>query len=402
MLSNYDRLKGGRCMRNLRGFLWAAVFLILAQILKWLGVTYGDMLFMAYPYFSRNVMSVLQIFSSWTSTNVWQLTILLVAVAALVSLALTIVFRRNVLRWLGTVATVCSVVYFLHMGVYALGENARPLAQEMKLETVTISQSDLVEATTYYRDQANALANRVPRDSDGALRFDDFDILAVQAADGFESLTLRYSLFSGSTAPVKKLGFSNLFSQLGISGVTVGLTGEACVNPDIFCGMLPFTMCHEMAHRMAIVREDDANFAAYLACESNSDLQFQYSGYLNAYIYCINALWETNPESASRIQGGVSEALARDLVDNNQKVRQYENSPARAIGENTNNAYIQAMGDDRGTESYDEVYQLLVNWYLVNYDPDRDIEEEPKFDPYNPSEFTGTEVPAPATEPDDE
>lgn len=384
-------------MRNLRGFLWAAVFLVLTGILQWLGTTYGDVLFMAYPFFSRTVMGLLQAVTSWTSANVWQIAILLAVAAALVSLVCTIAFRHNVIRWLGMIATVCSVVLFLHVGFYALGGYARPLSQEMKMEAAEISQSNLEEATIYYRDQANDLAGRVPREADGGLKFDDFDILAAQAAEGYDNLSLRYSLFSGSTAPVKKLGFSSIFSQMNISGITVGLTGEACVNPDIFCGMLPFTMCHEMAHRMAIVREDDANFAAYLACESNPDLQYQYSGYLNAYIYCINALWETNPQAAYEIQSGISNELARDLADNNEEVRQYEGTTINAVGKAANNTYIETMGDERGEESYDEVYKLLVNWYMENYDPDRDVEEEPKFDPYHPeqtAETTETTVPA--------
>ena len=152
-----------------------------------------------------------------------------------------------------------------------------------------------------------------------------------------------------------------------------------------------------MAHRMAIVREDDANFAAYLACESNPDLQYQYSGYLNAYIYCINALWETNPQAAYEIQSGISNELARDLADNNEEVRQYEGTTINAVGKAANNTYIETMGDERGEESYDEVYKLLVNWYMENYDPDRDVEEEPKFDPYHPeqtAETTETTVPA--------
>ena len=34
---------------------------------------------------------------------------------------------------------------------------------------------------------------------------------------------------------------------------------------------VPFTMAHEMAHRMCIANERDANFAAYLACMVHSE-----------------------------------------------------------------------------------------------------------------------------------
>ena len=57
----------------------------------------------------------------------------------------------------------------------------------------------------------------------------------------------------------------SIFDGIGIGlGFTFALTGEAAVNPQAPDVSLPFTMCHEMAHRMCIANERDANFAAYL------------------------------------------------------------------------------------------------------------------------------------------
>ena len=45
------------------------------------------------------------------------------------------------------------------------------------------------------------------------------------------------------------------------------------MNPSAPDVSLPFTMCHEMAHRMCIAYERDANFAAFLAAAHNPDVQ---------------------------------------------------------------------------------------------------------------------------------
>ena len=79
------------------------------------------------------------------------------------------------------------------------------------------------------------------------------------------------TIFAGSREPVKELGWADMYSSMGITGVTFGITGEACVNPQIPDITLPFTMCHEMAHRMSIASERDANFAGFLACSFNSN-----------------------------------------------------------------------------------------------------------------------------------
>ena len=116
--------------------------------------------------------------------------------------------------------------------------------------------------------EANALALQIPRAENGDLLYDSFEDLADKAGNGFKKLTYEegYSVFAGSYAPVKKLGWSDLYTSMGITGITMGMTGEAAVNPQIPSVSLPFTMSHEMSHRMCIAHERDANFAAFLGC----------------------------------------------------------------------------------------------------------------------------------------
>ena len=81
---------------------------------------------------------------------------------------------------------------------------------------------------------------------------------------------MAFSIFGGDYTPVKKLGWADMYSSMGITGFTCFVTGEAAVNPQIPATSLPFTMAHEMAHRLCIAREDDANFAALRLNSSSS------------------------------------------------------------------------------------------------------------------------------------
>ena len=137
---------------------------------------------------------------------------------------------------------------------------------------------------------------------------------------GFQYLTYQryFPVFAGSTLPVKKLGWADMYSSMGITGVTFGLTGEACVNPDTYVAWLPFTMCHEIAHRQAVAAEDGANFCAYLACMENPDAEFQYSGALAAYIsdesvvnfQLMNVNFGIMPALGYRVKGKANKNLA--------------------------------------------------------------------------------------------
>ena len=260
---------------------------------------------------------------------------------------------------------------------------------DMRLDVGSYNLEELTEATEYYRDKANALALQVNRDGSGNVAFADFDALAGKAGEGFQTLTYDYfyPIFAGSTLPVKKLGWADMYSSMGITGVTFGLTGEACVNPQIPGVSLPFTMCHEMAHRMCIAPERDANFAAFLAASVHSDPEFQYSAYFMAFRYCYSALSSVNNQSAAaaaaRVSAGVNDNLKFDMAAYNSFFNSRKSTAATNLADAANDTYLKVSGDESGVASYGEVCDLLVNWHIQTVVlPSITVEESP-FDPYD-------------------
>ena len=92
--------------------------------------------------------------------------------------------------------------------------------------------------------------------------------MAKAAGKGFEILTYEhhYPVFAGSRLPVKKLGWGAFYG--GKFGMTVALTGDAAVNPNVPVAILPFAMCNQMCHRLSIYSESDAAFGAFLSEKS--------------------------------------------------------------------------------------------------------------------------------------
>ena len=177
---------------------------------------------------------------------------------------------------------------------------------------------------------------------------------------------------------------------MGITGVTFGLTGEAAVNPQIPDVTLPFTMCHEMAHRMCIAPERDANFAAFLACSAHEDLSFRYSGYFMAFRYCYNALAGVNTQAASaaaaRVANGIGDQLKKDMEAYNHFFSSHRDGVATSIADTANDTYLKVSGDSSGIASYGEVCDLLVNWHIQEIViPSLTVDVNP-FDPYDESQ----------------
>lgn len=402
-------------MKYWRGYLTAAIFGAMTWALMQFGQRFSTLVDMIYPYVIRTLQDML---ATWTGTVdfcLWQVIVAALVVVVIASVVLVIVCKWNPIQWFGWVLAGASIIFMLHTLVYGLNYYAGPIAEDIRLESYDYDLEDLTNATSYYRDQANALAAQVDRDGGGDVAFADFDTLAGQAADGFERLVYEssYSVFAGSNQPVKELGWADMYTSMGITGVTMGLTGEAAVNPQTPAVSLPFVMCHEMAHRKCIAIERDANFAAFLACQANESVEYQYSAYFMAFRYCYNALKSVNTTessaAAARISSGVGDLLRHDLESYDAFFDGKRSASATRVANTVNDTYLKASGDESGISSYGDVCDLLVYWHIQQIVLPTVVEEEAPFDPLDETQVdlsgivNAKETVPPATEaPDDE
>ena len=374
------------------GYLTAGIFGAITWVLMMFGERFSTLVDMIYPYVIRTLQGFLAQWSSVVAFPVWQLLAVGLGVVILASLVLMIVLKWNPIQWAGWVLAVFSAIYMLHTMFWGLNYYAGDLADDMRLEVGSYNLEELTEACEFYRDKANALAELVQRDEAGNVKFEEFSVLAAKAGEGFDTLTYdyHYPVFAGCKLPVKELGWADMYTSMGITGVTFGLTGEAAVNPQIPDVALPFTMAHEMAHRMCIANERDANFAAYLACMVHSDIQFQYSGYYMAFRYCYSALSSVNTQSAvaaaGRVSTGIGELLKRDMNYYSHFFSSKKDKAATNLADTLNDTYLKVSGDAGGVASYGQVCDLLVNWHIQTVVlPSISVEESP-FDPYDESQ----------------
>ena len=380
-------------MKYWRGYIVAAAAALLAWGLTVFAKSHGALVDMFYPYASRLVQDVMAEWTSGVPFCLWQVLAVLLVVLFLASIVAMILFKWNVIQWLGWVLSGVCLLWCLHTGMYGLNQYSSSLADDIRLNMLVTGDSvtPLINATNYFLDKANDLADQVERDEEGNLKNPGFQAMAEQAADGFDYLVYEKSLpvFAGSTIPVKELGWTQMYSSMGIAGVTMPFTGEAAVNPNLPTVIMPFTMCHEMAHRMCIAPERDANLAAFLATTANSDPLYQYSGYFEAFRYCYNSLSSISTATAvnatNNLYSNINENMMRDLTACWDYDKQYIDDDASDFATSVNDTYIQASGDESGVKSYGEVTDLLLSWYwqeiyMPNHVPE---EEEEVFDPFD-------------------
>ena len=347
-------------MKHWRGYLVAAIVAACTWGLQLFSAAHAVLVDMIYPYVTRMVQNYLAEANGGAGFLVWRILLFVGIAAALTLIVLALIRRWSIVRVVGWILAAVSMVWLVSVGMYGLNKYAGPLADDIRLENAEYAYSldELEKAAIFYRDQANKLADKVTRDSKGNIEDQEFNKLAEDAASGFQNLVYDrgYSVFAGSTQPVKKLTLAGMRN----TGKTVALTGESAVNPRLPMTALPFAMSHEMSHRMCIANDLDADFGAFLACTHSDSEVFQYAGYLNAYWACCRGLEAVDSAALQNVVSGENANLKNDLTE-----------------------HKKAFGKSGMTDP--QLCDLVTVWYVETQILPLQEEEDERFDPLDES-----------------
>ncbi len=365
-------MDGKRDNATIVRFAVAAALAAACLAIRFVAGRFPELFFPAYRGFSKGLMGILSTVTGVAPVALWDFLVVVLTAVAFAALALRVRGGKRIVPWISAVALAVSVAVTLFVGGWALNHYAPPLSDELGLKTHESSAEQLAEATWYYLGQAAQLAPQVPRTGEGHLADQDFYELGAIAGAAYGPLEGRYDVFSdGSHAPVKALllwGEPHLY--LGYVGIFMPVTGESSVAYNCANADRPFTMCHEAAHRLGIASEEEANFAAFLACDASDDVRFRYSGYYNAFSYCYSALYRADPELAGQLledamDGDNVLGVALVLTDSSDTRAHYDayEGSLEDVGDAVNNTYLRGFGEEAGVQSYGIVVDYLIAWY---------------------------------------
>ena len=363
ILLNTPFEKGRPSLKMIGRLILSAIFLILTALMVAAASWAPELVFSFYPEFSRGVLNAIASVTSLAPIALWEVLAVLLILWFFYTFVRVFTQHRSILSWLAGVVLAVSVAVFLFVGLWGLNHFGPSIDETLGLDVREYSREELIAATKYYAAQANEYAPEVARRADGTAELAGFSALSTQAGEGYDALAKQSPAFSGGLGRVKSLASAKLFSYFGNTGIFVCFTAEACVNPDTYEAWIPFTMCHELAHRQAVAAEDEANFCAYLACMESSRADFLYSGAFAAYIYCSNALYKVDRSAADEIFYSLSAGVQADIHAANEHYAQYDGAVQEAA-QKVNDAYLKAFNETSGVQSYGEAADLLIAWYL--------------------------------------
>lgn len=224
-----------------------------------------------------------------------------------------------------------------------------------------IAAEDLLAVTRYFAEKANETADAPVRGENGDLLMPPQEIASLSPGV-YDALEADFALFAKPRTAPKVLILSEGLSYLDTTGFFFPYLGESNINGHSPKTAIPATAVHELAHQMGIASEQEANFAAVLACTSSDIPEFAYSGWQLGLIYLLNASCRADREGWREINALLSETVRADLVRINKYWAKYE-TPVSEVANSLNSGRQENYGQDLETQSYGAVVDLLVKYY---------------------------------------
>ena len=208
-----------------------------------------------------------------------------------------------------------SFVFLIFVLTAGINYNRESYADHVGITVQYSSADDLVQLYMILVARAELLAEQIETDAYGLFVLQR-EGLHNNARQSMRDLNSLHGGLGNSFPRAKSPLLSRLLlSNLNISGFFSPWTMEAHYNGDIPGQSIPFVITHELAHVAGQMREDEANFVAYLASRNSQQVDFQYSAVYVALSYTLNALRRAvTSERYVELFAMLPEQLVRDFA----------------------------------------------------------------------------------------
>jgi len=253
-------------------------------------------------------------------------------------------------------------IYVLFNLFWGLNYDRRGIADQLQLQVKPYTTDELTDLVKLMAQNLNTLDSASLAGRDALYHKHDLFSGAVRS---YVELASQDERFAYPSASVKPSIFSYLGNYLGFGGYYNPFSGEAQVNTTLPVFVQPYTTCHEIGHQLGYAKENEANFAGYLAARSSHDPAFRYSVYFDMYLYAARELYARDSSRIKPIRDQLKPAVRGDFRELRQFNRRYAN-PLEPLISRLYGGYLKANGQPQGMMTYNEVVAWLIAYGRKN------------------------------------
>ena len=352
--------------RLMKSWSWV-LLIVLAIAIKWVSL-YPDWIEKNYTYGIYPVIAKVQRFLfGWIPFSIGDLFygfLILIIIVKTVQF-FKLLFKKRLNRKYFITAVQQIIFFFLFIYVFfnlfwGLNYNRIGITAQLNLEVKKYTLAELDTLTTAIQKKLNAYAMQVDearRDS-----FDKKKILFKESYAAFKQAAKQYPFLEYRVKSIKPSLFSYLGNYLGFQGYYNPFSGEGQVNTTAPRFLEPFVSMHEIAHQVGYAKENEANFAAFLASRNYESNIFLYSLYFNLYAYSIKEIWKRDSLLAKEFNDSLDTQVVQDITYHYEFYQKYRNPIEPAIMWLYGH-YLRANNQPMGKQTYNEVVAFLIAYY---------------------------------------
>lgn len=289
--------------------------------------------------------------------------LIFVIVLLIVKLKKSKMRKKTLLRagkiFCGTLSFVCLTYMICH------GANfyRYPLEKNMELDTSQKTVEQLYKVCTELAKGAAAARAELGTPDDELYTFSESIYTELtRTSSGYDKISEEYGFLKTTVFRQKPVMLSEAWAYTGIVGMYFPFFAECNINtaqPDY---AIPFTASHESAHSRGIAFENECNFLAFLSCINSEYPEFRYSGYMEAFKFCSNELYDADRELWNQAQQYCTDGMWLDFIGMNEYIDDHEGEISEVSGE-VNDTFITVQGVPEGSLSYSRMTELVLAYY---------------------------------------
>jgi hypothetical protein len=260
------------------------------------------------------------------------------------------------MKRLGKLALVLYVAFNL---LWGLNYNRLGIAQQLQLQMGRYTPDDLRQINTVLLEKVNDHRLALERQGRG---YPGNRQLFAGVNEAYKAAAAKWPFLQYRPASLKPSIWGWLGNYTGFTGYYNPFSGEGQVNTTAPRFLLPYTSCHEVGHQIGYAKENEANFAGYLAAAASPDTLFRYSVYLDLFLYANRNLYMVDSAAARACRKALAPPVLADLEAWRQFSRRHQN-PVEPVVRWFYGWYLRSNEQPQGLMSYDAVTAFVIAYH---------------------------------------
>jgi len=267
--------------------------------------------------------------------------------------------RELFIRKLWKLILLFVTAYIVFNVFWGLNYNRKGIAWQLHVSAVAYDTANLKVMQGLLLQKVNE-TKRVLVDQN--VSYPEKKDLFKRAKKCYEDAAVNYPFIQYKRISVKSSLYGLLGDYLGFTGYYNPFTGEAQVNTTVPKFLLPYITLHEIGHQLGYAKEDEANFSGYLAAANSHDTLFQYSTYLDLFVYANREVFYFDSAASKLAVTQLIPEVKADLAEWRRFNLHYRNFIDPIISW-LYGKYLQVNQQPKGLQSYNEVIATLMAYY---------------------------------------